>query len=115
MKKVYICIAFVFTMLFLPQIVSAKGLCDNRDLLEQRAKARNVNVSYSYTMENGEPIFSVTISNLYDDMYISLFSNFLLKSMFLIFSVKSEFVSLIVANCITEGSTSSALRQMIVN
>lgn len=70
MKKVYICIAFVFTMLFLPQIVSAKGLCDNRDLLEQRAKARNVNVSYSYTMENGEPIFSVTISNLFDDMYV---------------------------------------------
>lgn len=70
MRKVYICLTFVFTLLFLPQIVSAKSLCDNRVLLEQRAKARNVNISYSYTMENGEPIFSVTISNLFEDMYV---------------------------------------------
>lgn len=70
MKRVYIYITFVFTLLFLPNIVFAASLCDNRVLLEQRDKARNVNISYSYVMENGEPIFSVTLSNLFEDMYV---------------------------------------------
>lgn len=70
MKKVYICMIFVFALLFLPNKVFADSLCDNRVLLEQRDKARNVNISYSYKMENGEPVFSITISNLFDDMYV---------------------------------------------
>ena len=60
----------IFTLLLLPQVVSAASLCDYRVLTEERDKARNINVSYSYKMENGEPIFSVTISNLFETMYV---------------------------------------------
>ena len=70
MKRDYIYMLMIFTLLFLPRIVSAAPLCDYRTLTEQRDKARNVNLTYSYKMENGEPVFAVTISNLFDDMYV---------------------------------------------
>lgn len=70
MKRYCIYMLMIFTLLLLPQVVSAASLCDYRVLTEERDKARNINVSYSYKMENGEPIFSVTISNLFETMYV---------------------------------------------
>lgn len=70
MKRYYIYLLMVFTILFLPRTVFAAPVCDYRILSEQRDKARNINLSYSYKMENGVPVFSVTISNLFDDMYV---------------------------------------------
>lgn len=70
MKKYFIYVLVIFTLLIMPNQVSASSLCDYGLLADYRSLAKNINITYSYKLENGEPIFEVTISNLYDDMYI---------------------------------------------
>lgn len=70
MKKYYIFFLMVFTLLLMPNVVSAEGVCDYKTMSDYRSLAGNVNITYSYRMEDDKPVFDVTISNLYDDMYV---------------------------------------------
>ena len=70
MKKYYIYVFIIFTLLLMPNMVSAAGLCEYKLLSDYRSLAGNVNITYSYRMEDGKPVFDVTISNIYDDMYV---------------------------------------------
>lgn len=70
MKRQYIYLLIFFTILFTPKTINAASNCDYKNLSDYRSLAGNINVTYSYRMEEGKPVFDVTISNIYDDMYI---------------------------------------------
>lgn len=70
MKKYYIYISTVFALLMMPIRIYATNLCDYGLLSDYRSLAKNINVTYSYKMEDDKPVFEVTISNLYEDMYV---------------------------------------------
>lgn len=70
MKRYFVYVITIFALLMLPIRVSATNLCDYGLLADYRSLAKNINVTYSYKLEDGQPIFEVTISNLYEDMYI---------------------------------------------
>lgn len=74
MKKHCIYIIMIFVLLLMPKMVYADGLygiCDYKDLSDYRALANNVNITYSYDMVKGEPIFSITLTNLSEYMYVT--------------------------------------------
>ena len=70
MKKKIIYTLIFFALLIMPNKGFAASLCDYGLMSDYRSLAKNINITYSYKMENNEPVFEVTISNLYEDMYI---------------------------------------------
>jgi hypothetical protein len=77
MKRYLMLLSIVFLLLALPEKANAAGLCENKTLSDYRSLAGNINITYDYRMVDGrmalldgQPIFDVTISNIYDDIYI---------------------------------------------
>lgn len=70
MKRCFIYVLTVFTLLIVPKEIVYASYCDVGISSDYKALAGNIDITYSYTMENGQPIFDVTISNLYEGMYI---------------------------------------------
>jgi hypothetical protein len=57
-------------IMILPTKVSAASLCENKVLSDYKSLASNINIYYTYSMQNGKPVFDITISNIYEDIYI---------------------------------------------
>lgn len=70
MKRYLIFLGIALLLSFIPNKVSAASLCENKVLSDYRSLAGNINITYAYRMENEKPMFDVTISNIYDDIYI---------------------------------------------
>ena len=69
MKKV---LPFVIMMLFLlfPTTIDAAWYCEYADLAKMKNLASNINISYDYKIENNDASFTITLSNVYRDLYI---------------------------------------------
>ena len=56
-------------MLVIPNHVSAI-LCDYRTIADYRDLASNIRTYTNYQMVDGQPVFTITFTNIYDDIYI---------------------------------------------
>ena len=67
MKK---CVMIILVVLsFLPVFIKAKE-CDWGEISAKKNLARNIDWSYEYYLENNKMYFDITISNVYEDLYI---------------------------------------------
>ena len=66
MKKRYLLIVLLF--LIMPNMVSAK--CSNERIAELAKIAENINVDYTYVIGPTDAEFTVTVSNLTNDLYL---------------------------------------------
>lgn len=69
MKRYLLYMAIVLSIWIIPSGVEATT-CDNRVLSDYRELASNINVYSNYNMVDGEPVFYITFTNIYEDMYI---------------------------------------------
>lgn len=67
MKKVRY-LAFMICIFAFPMLVKAD--CDNQRIAELNKIAGNVQISYTYEIENNEPSFYLNISNVLGDIYL---------------------------------------------
>ena len=67
MKKGLKIIAIILS--FLPIIVSAKE-CDWAEISNKKTLARNISWSYEYYIVKNKMYFDITVSNVYDDLYV---------------------------------------------
>lgn len=70
MKRYLIFLSIMLLLSLIPNKVLAANLCENKVLSDYRSLASNINITYTYKVENGKPLFDVIISNIYDDIYI---------------------------------------------
>lgn len=68
--KNYVRALIIVALLFIPTKINAASICNPGLLADYKSLAGNINITYSYKLEKGKPIFEVTISNLYNDMYV---------------------------------------------
>jgi len=68
MRKILILIISLFSFSLVISAQNYKG-CSNSDVARLRNIINNINLSYDYTIENGTPMFSVTINNLIPELY----------------------------------------------
>lgn len=70
MKRYLILLVLAMIMMTLPSKVSAASLCENRVLSDYKSLASNINIHYTYSMKDDKPVFDITISNIYEDIYV---------------------------------------------
>lgn len=64
MKKILVC----FTILFFPLLVHAE--CSSERLIELNKIANNVNLNYTYEIKDMDALFTITVNNLTNDIYL---------------------------------------------
>jgi len=62
-------ILFFIVLLFLININTIKAKCNYSTVSRAKSLVSNINISYSYHMNDFQPYFDVTISNITPDMY----------------------------------------------
>lgn len=67
MKKILFLI--LLNVIFMTPKALTYGNCSASDVSRMRKIVSNINISYDYVMFEGEPVFSVTINNLTNDIY----------------------------------------------
>lgn len=70
MKKYYIYLILIFSILVIPKNVSAAGLCDNKTMADYRELAGNIKIYTDYNIIENQATFDVIITNLPKDVYI---------------------------------------------
>lgn len=70
MKRYLTLLSVTILLMILPIKVSAAGLCENKVLSDYKSLASNINIYYTYSMQDGKPVFDITLSNIYEDIYI---------------------------------------------
>lgn len=70
MKKI-----FLFIILLMPGTVLGWSDCDRALVSKYKKLLGNINISYTYKMENNDVLYDVTLSNIQSDMYFMDTSN----------------------------------------
>lgn len=68
--KYYVRALIIIALLFVPIKINATSICNPGLLADYKSLAGNINIAYTYELKKGKPVFEVTISNLYKDMYV---------------------------------------------
>lgn len=65
-------ILFIVSLFIFPLNILAKSqiTCDHDEFSNLRKYASNINISYNYYLDNGEPYFNVVINNVPSNLYI---------------------------------------------
>jgi len=70
MKRVLPYITFLFLFLLIPDVVIGAWYCDYADMAKVKNIASNITTSYDYKINNNKADFTITITNIYKDIYI---------------------------------------------
>ena len=69
MKKYLLLTMLILLLIVAPNRVKA-AVCDYRTLADYKDIASNIQLYADYEMVNGKPVFEITLTNIYDELYI---------------------------------------------